>query len=68
MAPDAVIANHHHDHPGFSGLTGLAAALSMIGRGGDARLAARLGARRPDDDHRVSADRVRLRRQLLLLV
>jgi len=35
--------NHHADHPGFRGVSGLVAALSMaIGRQGDARLAVRL--------------------------
>ena len=33
--------NHHAHHPGFSGITGLLAALTMVvGRDGDARLAA----------------------------
>ncbi len=37
------VPNHHADYPGFSGLSGLVAALSMIrGRDGDARLATRL--------------------------
>jgi len=35
--------NHHHDHPGFSGIGGLVAGLTMIaGRRDDARLAAEL--------------------------
>ncbi len=35
--------NHHADHPGFSGITGVVAGLSMlIGRGGVARLVAEL--------------------------
>ena len=37
------IPNHHADYPGFSGLSGLVAALSMVtGRTGDAQLAMRL--------------------------
>ncbi|MDQ3903892.1 MAG: class I SAM-dependent methyltransferase [Actinomycetota bacterium] len=37
--------NHHADHPGFRGVTGLLAGLTMIpGRGGVARLAADLAA------------------------
>jgi ubiquinone/menaquinone biosynthesis C-methylase UbiE len=41
LAPHA--PNHHGSHPGFSGLGGLVAGLTMIvGRGGDARLAAQL--------------------------
>jgi ubiquinone/menaquinone biosynthesis C-methylase UbiE len=37
------VPNHHADYPGFSGLAGLVAALSMVvGRDGDARLAVRL--------------------------
>lgn len=42
--------NHHADHPGFSGLTGLLAGLTMIpGRGAVARLAADLTAVSPTD-------------------
>jgi ubiquinone/menaquinone biosynthesis C-methylase UbiE len=42
--------NHHADHAGFSGLVGLVAALSMVvGRDGDARLAARLSSVRSGD-------------------
>jgi SAM-dependent methyltransferase len=42
------VPNHHADYPGFSGLSGLVAALSMIrGRDGDARLAARLSGVEP---------------------
>ena len=42
--------NHHADHAGFSGLVGLVAALSMVvGRDGDARLAARLSTVRSGD-------------------
>jgi SAM-dependent methyltransferase len=41
---DALTApNHHADHPGFSGVAGALAALTMtVGRSADARLAARL--------------------------
>jgi ubiquinone/menaquinone biosynthesis C-methylase UbiE len=43
--PSPAIANHHADHPGFSGITGLLAGLSMlVGRGAVARLAADLAA------------------------
>jgi len=42
MTDELVIPNHHHDYPGFAGLGGLVAALSMVGRGGDARWAATL--------------------------
>lgn len=42
--------NHHAHFPGFKGLTGLLAASSMIlGRQGDARLAAELSGLRADD-------------------
>ena len=42
--------NHHGHFPGFAGLNGLLAALSMtVGRGGDARLAANLTALARDD-------------------
>ncbi len=44
MADDPVIPNHHRDYPGFSGPTGLLVAASMVvGRDGDARVAAELG-------------------------
>ncbi|HET6952589.1 MAG TPA: class I SAM-dependent methyltransferase [Acidimicrobiales bacterium] len=50
MALDNAVPNHHRDHPGFAGVIGLLAALSMtVGRGGDARLAAALTAVGPDD-------------------
>jgi SAM-dependent methyltransferase len=40
MAEPTSVPNHHAHYPGFSGLSGLAAALSMVtGRGSDARLA-----------------------------
>ncbi len=43
MADATTVPNHHAGYPGFSGLTGLVAALSMIvGRDDHARLAARL--------------------------
>jgi ubiquinone/menaquinone biosynthesis C-methylase UbiE len=43
MTDDAPAPNHHADHPGFSGLTGLVAALSFTrGRDADATLAIRL--------------------------
>ena len=43
MAHDTLAPNHHADHPGFSGLGGLLAALSFTrGRDGDATLAIRL--------------------------
>jgi ubiquinone/menaquinone biosynthesis C-methylase UbiE len=42
--------NHHADYPGFAGVTGLVAALSMVfGRKGDAQLAVRLSQMRPSD-------------------
>jgi len=50
VTDDTVIPNHHRSYPGFSGLMGLVAALSMVfGRKGDARFAARLGAVGPGD-------------------
>ena len=51
MHTDTVaVPNHHKDHPAFSGVTGLVAAVSMsVGRDGDARLAAELVDLRPDD-------------------
>jgi ubiquinone/menaquinone biosynthesis C-methylase UbiE len=50
MIEEASVPNHHADFPGFSGMRGLVAALTMIvGRGGDARLAARLGGIGPGD-------------------
>ena len=42
--------NHHHAYPGFAGVSGLVAALSMaVGRSGDSRLAARLTGVGPTD-------------------
>jgi ubiquinone/menaquinone biosynthesis C-methylase UbiE len=42
--------NHHAQHRGFSGITGVLAALTMtIGRDGDARLASELTSLGPDD-------------------
>ncbi len=50
LPPDHVPPNHHGHHPGFAGLGGLVAALSMtVGRGGDAELAVDLAALRPGD-------------------
>ncbi len=44
------VPNHHADHPGFAGATGLAAALGfLVGRDGDARLAAHLVGLRAGD-------------------
>jgi len=41
MNEPTTVPNHHADYPGFSGLAGLSAALSMVaGRDGNARLAA----------------------------
>jgi SAM-dependent methyltransferase len=46
----ACAPNHHAHYPGFSGLTGLVAALSMlVGRSGDAELALRLSGAGPGD-------------------
>jgi ubiquinone/menaquinone biosynthesis C-methylase UbiE len=43
--------NHHANYPGFAGVSGLIAALSMaVGRKGDARLAVRLSAMRAEDE------------------
>lgn len=48
---DTTVPNHHAHHPGFSGPSGLVAALSMtLGRDGDARLAAELVDLKPGDD------------------
>jgi ubiquinone/menaquinone biosynthesis C-methylase UbiE len=51
MTPqNACAPNHHAHYPGFSGLTGVLGAASMVaGRQGDARLAASLIGLRPDD-------------------
>jgi ubiquinone/menaquinone biosynthesis C-methylase UbiE len=43
------VPNHHAHFPGVAGLSGLLAALSMIGRGSDARLVEQLSALGPDD-------------------
>jgi len=44
------LPNHHADYPGFAGVAGIVAALSMIfGRKGDAQLAVRLSAMEPGD-------------------
>jgi ubiquinone/menaquinone biosynthesis C-methylase UbiE len=43
MTATRPVPNHHADHPGFSGVVGLLAGLTMtLGREGDARLAAEL--------------------------
>src|SRR5439155_5695478 len=43
MAEDVLVPNHHGDHPGFSGLSGLVAAITFTrGRDRDAALAVRL--------------------------
>jgi ubiquinone/menaquinone biosynthesis C-methylase UbiE len=50
MTDPTLVPNHHRDYPGFSGLSGLLAAATMItGRGGDARFAAELAQLGPDD-------------------
>jgi ubiquinone/menaquinone biosynthesis C-methylase UbiE len=42
--------NHHRDHPGFAGVSGLLAAMSMsVGRDGDARFAAQTADLGPGD-------------------
>jgi ubiquinone/menaquinone biosynthesis C-methylase UbiE len=47
---DTDAPNHHHDHPPFSGISGLLAGLSMVGgRRNHARLAVDLTGLRPDD-------------------
>lgn len=49
-SPAAHRPNHHAHHPGFSGLPGLAAALTMVvGRTGDAKLAESLTGLRAGD-------------------
>ncbi len=51
LPPNHLPPNHHGHHPGFSGLGGLVAALSMtVGRRGDAELAADLAGLRAGDD------------------
>lgn len=51
--PSDLVPNHHADHRGFSGITGLLAGLTMlVGRGAVARLAADLTATN-DNDHVV---------------
>jgi ubiquinone/menaquinone biosynthesis C-methylase UbiE len=50
MTETDAVPNHHAHYPGFAGLAGLVAALSMaVGREGDARWAARLSALGPHD-------------------
>jgi ubiquinone/menaquinone biosynthesis C-methylase UbiE len=47
----ALAPNHHADHPGFSGVSGLVAAIGFsVGRDGDADLAIRLTSVTPADD------------------
>jgi ubiquinone/menaquinone biosynthesis C-methylase UbiE len=51
--PSDLVPNHHADHPGFSGISGLLAGLTMlVGRGAVACLAADLTAT-SDNDHVV---------------
>ena len=51
MTEHTSVPNHHAHHGGFSGVTGLVAALSMaVGRDGDARLVTRLSGLAPGDD------------------
>jgi ubiquinone/menaquinone biosynthesis C-methylase UbiE len=48
--PSPVVANHHAHHPGFAGVSGVVAGLTMtVGRGGVARLAADLAEVGGDD-------------------
>ncbi len=48
--PSALVPNHHGDHPGFAGVTGVLAGLTMVlGRGRIARLACDLAAVTADD-------------------
>ena len=50
MTEQTTVPNHHADYPGFSGVSGLRAALSMLTKGDDdARLVARLGGVGPGD-------------------
>jgi len=50
MAKDTRAPNHHGDHPGFSGLSGLAAAIAFTrGRDPDAKLALRLAELKAGD-------------------
>ncbi len=50
MTHQHLVPNHHAHYPSFSGLAGLAAALSMVvGRDSDARYAAQLADLGPDD-------------------
>jgi SAM-dependent methyltransferase len=49
-APEPAVPNHHADYPGFSGIGGAIAGLTMlIGRGSVARLATELTDAGPDD-------------------
>ena len=50
MNTQPIAPNHHHDYPGFSGIFGLGAGLTMVpGRGPVARFAADTVDVRPDD-------------------
>ena len=50
MEEQPAAPNHHADYPGFAGVAGLVAALSMaVGRKGDAELAVRLSGMGPGD-------------------
>jgi len=50
MTASTDVPNHHAHYPGFAGLGGLLAALSMVvGRGSDARLVEEMGGLGPDD-------------------
>ena len=50
MEETQATANHHADYPGFAGVAGLVAALSMsLGRKGDAEVAVRLSALGPGE-------------------
>ena len=50
MTTDEIqVPNHHSHFPGFSGVFGLLAAISMLGRDGDARLVEQLSALRSGD-------------------
>jgi len=46
---EIAVPNHHAHYPGFAGLGGLLAAVSMVGRGSDAQLVAELSGLRPTD-------------------
>lgn len=49
-APEQLVPNHHANYPGFAGLAGLLAAVSMaLGRESDARLAEQLSGLQPGE-------------------